>query len=422
MTQANTITPFWNRIPKFFLYGLYPYPLVLAALIMLAAVFFGGPLFNFVLYVIAIKYSAVILQHTAEGELSPPKPTWEVINENYQLPFKLFFVFAIFEYGVGSLAYSLNEFFYYLITFISSLLPPAIVIALMVTEEIGYALNPLNWFSIALRIGWPYLIMVVFLFLFSSAQGEFASILFSFLPDKLIWPLWMAISTYFMMVGFHLMGYVVLQYHEALGMEAPEALQSTDKDIPRRNSDITSPLLEKFIAEGNVAAAVAEMASLMEEHPQDMELKRRIYVYLRSNGQLENLLRFAPHYFDLLCAENRFADAASVYLDSQQTGQPFQPKSTSCYVPIMQELRRRRAAKQAVQLAQGFHKRFPNDPQTPTVYLEMAKILSEELQRDDLAKQALQYLLKHFAGHALEPQINQYMGFLEQLSGTSPAS
>lgn len=422
MNAGTAITPFWNRIPKFFLYGLYPYPLSLAVVIMLAAFVFGGPLFNFVLYVLAIKYAAVVLQHTADGELTPPKPTLEVINENYQLPFKLFFVLAVFDYGIGHLASSLNEFFFYVTMFISSLLPPAIIIAIMITEEVGYALNPLNWFSIAYRIGWPYLIMVVFLFLFSSVQGEFAYMLFSFLPDKLIWPMWMAISTYFMMVGFHLMGYVVLQYHDKLGMESPEVLHEMGNDAPQPNSSITSPLLEKFVAEGNVPAAVAEMASLMEEHPQDMELKRRIYVYLKSNGQLDNLSRYAPNYFEHLCIHNRFADAAAVYQESLERDQPFSPKSPSHYVPVMQELRRRRAAKQAVLLAQGFHKRFSNEPLTPSIYLEMAKILSEDMQRDDLARQALQYLLRSFPEHPLIPEIQLYLGILEQLPGTSPAN
>jgi tetratricopeptide (TPR) repeat protein len=422
MNSGITITPFWNRIPKFFLYGLYPYPLSLAVIIMLAAFFFGGPLFNFVLYVAAIKYAAVVLQHTADGELTPPKPTLEVINENYQLPFKLFFVLAVFDYGIGHLAASLNEFFYLLTMFASSLLPPAIIIAIMITEEVGYALNPLNWFSIAYRIGWPYLIMVVFLFMFSSVQGEFTYILFSFLPDKLIWPLWMAISTYFMMVGFHLMGYVVLQYHEQLGMESPELKHEDGENVPSSNSHITSPLLEKFIAEGNVAAAVAEMASLMEEHPEDMELRRRIYVYLKSNGQRDNLSRYAPDYFELLCTKKRFADAAAVYQESVEQDQSFSPKSPSHYVPVMQELRRRRAAKHAIQLARGFHKRFTNEPLTVSIYLEMARILSEDMQRDDLARQALQYLVRSFPEHPLIPEIQQYLSILDQLPGTSPAN
>ncbi len=422
MPQHNAITPFWNRIPKFFLYGLRPYPLLLAAAIMIAAHFFGGPLFSLVLYVIAIKYSAVVLQHTVDGELLPPRPTLEVINENYQLPFKLFFVFFIFEYGIGSLVSSLNAFLAYPVIFVASLLPPAIIIAMMVTEEIGFALNPLNWFSIATRIGWPYLIMVLFLFMFSSAQEEFAYFVMSFIPDRFIWPLWMAISTYFMIVGFHLMGYVVLQYREKLGMEPTETLHNGDENTPSTNSVITSPLLERFIEEGNVQAAVAEMASLMQEHPQDMELRRRIYVYLKSNGQLDNLSRYAPNYFELLCAQNRFTDATTIYLESQERGQPFSPESTAYFLPIMQELRRRRAANHAVKLAQRLHKRFPDDPQIPVIYLEMAKILSEELQRDDLAKQTLHYLLKSYPAHAMQPQIRQYMDFLGQLPDTSSAS
>ena len=412
------ITPFWNRIPKFFLYGLHPHILILAAALAGANYLIGGPLVDLVLYVVAIKYAAEILKHTAEGELRPPRITVETINENLELPFKLFVVFLCYFYLIAHFIDSVSPLLALPIYIISLLLLPAVVISLIITEEIGYALNPLNWINIPLRIGWPYLVMVVFLFLLDSIHYTFSDLVGSKLSRNLIEPFWLAVYTYFMAVIFHLMGYVVMQYHEELGAEAP-AGATTDRDNKADDAH-TTPLLRRFIEEGNVPAAIAEFSSLLEANPEDLELRRKIYVYLRSNGQNDYLKRYVPQYSSLLMRNKRYTEAATLFIEAHERSEPCYPTLADDYLPLMVELRRRRASKQAVLLAQGFHKRFPEDANTPGLYLEMAKVLSEELQRDDLATQALQYLLRHFPEHPLLPQVKQYLALLSQMQG-SPA-
>ena len=79
--HGNEIPPFWSRIPAFFLYGLKPVPLLLAAgagiLIYLTNSFW----ISLILYAVAVKYSMTSLQHTLRGELSPPPLSGPVINQ-----------------------------------------------------------------------------------------------------------------------------------------------------------------------------------------------------------------------------------------------------------------------------------------------------------------------------------------------------
>lgn len=417
MDRTIRITPFWNRIPHFFLYGFHPYVLILAGVLLVTSYLIGGALLNFLFYVVSVKYAAEALQHTMDGELTPPVLNMQIINDNYQLPFKLFVVFLCYFFFIGFLTSSDSLFITVPVYIIGQLLIPAVTISLVVTEEIGYSLNPANWFKIAFSIGWPYLIMVLFLFLFNIIDYEFTDLVATNFPGNLIAPILLALNTYFMVVAFHLMGYVVMQYHEELGGDTPTALNEDESSA--KTYTHTTPLLERFIEEGNVAAAIAELSSLIEQEPQDIELQRRMYVYLRSNAQHDTLQTYTPEYFSMLCQQQRFVDAANVYLESMQRGEAFNPTTPEHYLPVLRELRRKRANKQAVLLAQGFHKRFPENQHTPELYLEMAKVLSEDLQRDDLAQQALHFVLKSFSGHSLIPQVKQYLEVVTALQSTA---
>jgi hypothetical protein len=418
MHSAAKITPFWNRIPSFFLYGLRPNALILVGVLFAASYVFGGPLINLVYYVVIIKYASVALQHTVEGHLSPPALSVEVINENFELPFKLFIVYLCYFYAFSHILGVIPSLLAIPLLVVAILLLPAVVISLVVTEEIGHALNPLNWMKIAFSIGWPYLIMFLFLMLFGLVKAEVFATFGSRISLNLMIPFWLAVDAYFTFVMFHLMGYVAMQYHEELGGETPDGLSSGAQD----EDEFASPRLQRFIDEGNITAAMGELSSLIQDNPQDLELRRRLYVFLLSNGESERLQRYAPHYFGMLMEQKRYDDAATVYHDSLERGDAFTPETASHYLAIMQVLRRRRMCKQAILLAQGFHKRFPGDPHTPAVYLEMAKILSEDLQRDELAKNTLAFLLKGFPEDVLIPEVKQYLGILSNLTSPAPAN
>jgi hypothetical protein len=398
--------------------------LILAVIIMVASYYLGGGIFNLLFYAVIIKYAAEALRHTMDGDLTPPKLSAEVINENYELPFKLLIVIFCYYFVTDRIVDQSSSFAMAMtIAIFFEILIPAIVASLIITDEIGYALNPVNWFTIPLRIGWGYLVMVIFLTLFNFIEYFFTGVIASHISRDLVGPLWMAIDTSFTVIMFHLMGYVVMQYHEQLGYEAPSIDEGDSKqgEPSASGSTLTTPLLERFMEEGNVAAALAELSSLIQENPQDLELRRRMYNYMRASGEHERLKQYAPHYFGMLADHGRFSDATTVYLDSQQREEAFQPTKAFHYLPVLQELRRRGAGKKAVLLAQGFHKRFPDDPNTPALYLEMSQILSEELQRDDLAQQALRFILQKFPGHEVIPDVKQYLDVIIKLQQQSSA-
>ncbi|MGD8909231.1 MAG: hypothetical protein PVI92_07765, partial [Chromatiales bacterium] len=86
---------------------------------------------------------------------------------------------------------------------------------------------------------------------------------------------------------------------------------------------------------------------------------------------------------------------------------------------MLENLKQRRHFKEAVALTKDFHKRFPANDLTPGLYLALAKLFSEDMQRDDLAMKLLNFLLNHFQTHELIPEVRQYLRLIENLSPSS---
>ncbi len=417
MDGTFTITPFWNRIPKIFQYGLHKYPLLLTAIIFFASLLFGGPFVNIILLIVAIKYGVEVLKSTMEGDFTPPRITYETINNNFGLALKLIFVFFLYGFLLSGISSGLGLWLGIPIYIAGILLIPAVVISFVVSEEISYSLNPTNLWHIASSIGWPYLIMTLFLSFIDGMNTQVIGFVVELFPDTLVAPLFVALNVFFTVVMFHLLGYVVLQYHQQLGGYTP-AMLADNEDIKRGDPYLT-PQLKALLDENNVEGSINELSSIIDNHPQQLEPRRRLYVCLKLNGQNDKLRDYAPRYFNRLAEQGRFSDAATVYLESSQRGYPFMPDDPSDYLPVMRELKRRHAAKQAVALAQGFHKRFPGNAHIPEVYLALAQILSEEMQRDDLAQQALHFVLNNFPDHPLAPLVRNHLTVLTNLQGAT---
>lgn len=57
----------------------------------------------------------------------------------------------------------------------------------------------------------------------------------------------------------------------------------------------------------------------------------------------------------------------------------------------------------------GFHKSFPGSNEVVDAYILGAKICCEDLERDDLAKKLLEYVLKKHPSHPRAIEANQYL-------------
>ena len=412
-----TIQPFWQRIPRFFAYGLHWRTLTLAGGLALLNIFLLKGLFVIVLYAVTIRYAMAALEHTAAGELSPPPFQGETLTHGYELPFKLFVILLLYVFLLGWVAGNFGEFLADALYLIGSLLFPALIMMLVLSESLLTALNPLSWFSLARAIGWPYLALFGMWMSVGMAQDTASSLLLAGLPKDLLIPFWLAVNTVFSVIGFHMMGYVLLQYHREIG----DPLATGTRLAEQAPDDaLRSPLFEQLLADGKIEAAAAEMMDRVRQRPADLELRRMAHNFLLSHGQDQLLVDNARGLMDELLAAGKVGPAAELFSDCLKRGQNCQPGSPMHHLALVRQLRAMGRAKDAVKLGNGFHKRYPASDDAPALYLEVAAALSEDLQRDDLAQQLLDFVLQRYPQHQRTPEVRSYRDILTRL-GDQPA-
>ncbi|MGD8547863.1 MAG: B-box zinc finger protein, partial [Thiohalophilus sp.] len=170
---GNLIQPFWQRIPRFFLYPAHTGPLLfvlaLSALSALVSESLVGMLFILMINVVFLKYAFVVLEDTAMGFLKPRPITRKVISDEIELPFKqLFLIFFIATINLKVLEYFGGGPFL-MIAIVSIMLFPASIMVLAVEHSFFMAVNPLMLLVTIKRIGPSYFIMCFFLALLLSS-------------------------------------------------------------------------------------------------------------------------------------------------------------------------------------------------------------------------------------------------------------
>jgi hypothetical protein len=402
------ITPFWSRIPAFFLYGLKPVPLVLAVLSGLLIYLTSSFWILLILYAVAVKYSMAALQHTMRGELSPPPLYADVIIQGYELPLALFFILLLYVLALGSIAGSVSPLLALLMWLLGIFLFPALIMCLGISESFTFSANPIHWMALVKSIGWPYLALYGLYLSLGGAQATIEYFVLDKVSEGIRGSAWMVINTIFMIISFHLMGYVLLQYHRELQLQPPAG--EVD-DEPH-----STPLLEKFIQEGNTAAAIEELICLVKDHPDDLDLKKKLHNYAMLNQEFTVVGKYAPSYMRMLTQSGNQAGVAQLFIDCQKAGIACFPDRPDCYLPVFEILKQRGQFKDAVTFTKNFHKRFPENELTPALYLELAKLFSENMQRDDLSKKLLLFILDRFRSHEKIPEVQQYLRLITSLS------
>ncbi len=399
------ITPFWNRMPRFFLYPLtIPAILVLFVLAFLngflldlAATGTGGmvlaALVSFVAGLFSIKYGYDILERTAHGQLHPPALNREVLLEGYELPFKqiaVFIVVAAVAMGLFMLWPPLA--FVHLALFL--LLLPAIVMTLAIERSLSAALNPGRLFSMAYRIGWPYLAVLALVVLLNGGSATVLGLFGQGLPNAALAFVNAFAQNFFWFVIMNLMGYLIYQYHGRVGFE-PEAVAGQDDGW----GELLEPVQENIDA-GHYDTASEQLGHLMREYPDhEIALRQRRHQLLRLADRESAMVQNAGSLMAQLIDANRIREATEVYIDLTDIDPDLRPGREGDYEPLMHMLVQRGEYKRAVRMANGFHKAFPDSDAVPPLYLEVARLFSERLGQPEKARGIADFLLKHFPEH-----------------------
>jgi hypothetical protein len=423
VSATNFITPFWKRIPKFFLFPMQPRPLIfmgVAAVLVSLLPLFGiaGKLLALVLFMAYMSYALHVLERTANGELDPAEVNADMFGKGLGLPLKQVVVLFILFLAIYAVRQSLGPFAAYITYIVVMLSLPASIMLLVMEDSLVSAVNPFMIVDTIKSIGMPYLVLYVFLLLLGSTHEVLSQFVasgggFWFLPVQIF------LYFYFTLVMYNMMGYVVFQYHEPLDFAVRMDVHESHGATAGRAATPAPGLptdVEVLIKEGRVEEAVDALGRKVAQSGADLDMRDRYHDLLKRAGQSDAMARHGREHLNLLLAAGKTARAAQVFVDCFAVDPEIRPNDPDRYYELTSVLAARGAAREAVALSRNFHKTFAGHRDIPRLYLLVAKVLTEQLNAEQQAARILDFLQASYAGHPLGAEIRQYADLVRSLS------
>lgn len=420
----NIIDPFWKHLPKIFAYpfsSLHPIALIIS-LSILISLFMGPGLFNLlirgVIFLIVLKYSFETLKSTASGDLRPPKINSKTLSDDIDLVVKQYVLYYVIFMVAGWIYVSVSPFLSATFRLVALFFAPSMVILLVTTNRLFHALNPLLFFSITYRIGWGYVVMYLFLLLLGGAPSVAAHFIFKLLPQSLHAFLISMATSYYTIISYHLMGYVILQYHEDIGYKIePEDFKEQASDntesVQTDSGAIILKEINPLIQEGKYDDAIAVIKQRTSTSGiENIELSERYYSLLKMTNQKLKMSDYGISHLDLVIKANQKMEAFDIYSECKKIDSRFLPTAISLF-KIGNWLNETGKFKEAVRVFNRLIKAYPDNSLVPKSYFRAAQIFNDRMMNPEKAAKILKVLIKKYPGHEIVPQIENYLSSMK---------
>ena len=384
------IEPFWNRFPYFFTFPasprMLPATIGLSLAVALSPFTLMGALLSLLATLVFLRVAYGVLELQVDGQIDPPRLDDPVFRDGYSLPTKQWIVLLILIGLVYSAYRYLGPTAAVIVGIIVTLAIPASVIVLASTHRVLAAANPVMLVRMMIAIGFPYLAVFVLLLLLNGASVTAAGWFQAHLPGLLGEWIVGFIGFHYTLSMFVLMGYMVYQYHERLGLtpSGPEGSKP-----PPENSGWSR--YRRFMEEENYPAATEALQALMEDEPNNLEYPQLMHRLLRLTADPATVGQQAATLLDRLVSAGKVAQAAEIMEESWPEDEPLHPVEPETHLPLAQVLRQRQSHRQALGLISGFHRRHPGHIDTAELYLLAAQIYAEDQGNDAAARKILDF-------------------------------
>ena len=405
---VTTFTPFWRRLPQFFLYPMQTGSMmriagysVFGGISMFIPATFGGIL-RLVLWIVFLKYAFLVMERTANGQFDEPNDVNGQEEGDVAQVVRQFGLFIIFGVLFGLLAAMFGKAGYALGWLLMNVLPPAGIMIIAVTRSFWQALNPAQIFFYIKTIGSPYLALC-FILLSMTGSGQWLQVfLYRHMDSWLALPLLYFVEFYFALITYHMMGYAIYQYHEKLGVHADVSFEEAEAKLsPGKVADPVLAKLGSLVANGQQDEAIELLREELRTRWENNDLHERYQKLLMASGKQAAALNHGREFINKLVTEKRLFQALDLCEQCLKIDPEFLQQDSNHVYELAAAANMGKRQHLAIDLMRRFDRRYPDHPHIPSVYLLSAKILSEHFQMNKEAMQILQGLQAKFPEHAL---------------------
>jgi len=383
--------PFWSRVRAITFYPLQGaafWSLLALTLCTLLGVVPGvGWILSLVTWLAVYRYAFEILRHTANGHPGAPEYALELGDGAV---IRLFALSLLVIAGLIAVAILTRSVGMLLLTIgVIALMQPGMVISLALDGSLRRALNPLVPLDLALRIGWPYLAAFCLLFVIQISTMLAGKWLRAYLPPEVSSLAFNFVAIWGLFSTFHLLGYLVYQYHEVLGFE-PEALQDT------RRADPDQRLLDEaegHVRDGHPREAREALRGAIKGRAVSLGVHELYQRLLRKEGPSPELHDHAQQYISRLIAEKQERRALSLLREMLETDPDFTPAQLEQAIALADRARMTGQHQLTVDALRAMVRKWPRHEASAQWALDAALLLAERYGRDEEARALLETAL-----------------------------
>lgn len=407
--------PFWSRtraIALFPLQGAALWSLIALTLCSALTILPGiGGILSLIIGLATYRYAFEILRHTANGHPGAPEYGLGLDDGAIWRMFVLFILAAVlvgfvagFTRSVGMTVMAVGAVM---------LLLPGSVISLAMDGSLRRALNPAVPLGLATRIGWPYLAAFGLLFVISISSLMAAGWLNQYLPPLVSRLAANFMTTWGLFSVFHLLGYLVFQYHEVLGFE-PEALQQEARHDPdQRLLDEA----EGLVRDGHTANALESLRGAVRSRAVSLAVHELYQRLLRQGSRPDELREHSRQYISRLIAEKQDRRALAVLREALDQDPDFVPAQMEQAVALVERARLGGQHQLSADALRAMLRAWPRAAQAGQWSLDLALLLAERFGDDAQARAILVEALQRCEDEEQRRRLQAAQAALENLAG-----
>ncbi len=237
---------------------------------------------------------------------------------------------------------------------------PANLIQFAISEDMLAALNPVNTLRLIVTLALPYGVLIALLLvMFGSVSVIHQLIGFEFSLVTL--SLQSMVSNYYLVVVFHIMGYMLFQYQGRLGYSAREH----SHEEGRSKEAVTLAYLDLLLKEGRYEKLLNSYEKAMEQFPTSKALYSRYFEFLVQAKNPRWLGGFAERYLRFLHHHGHSETLEQAYSTILTISPGFRPENPDLRLALARSCHRKDDARGVIRLINGMQRHHPDYPQLP---------------------------------------------------------
>ncbi|NVK21163.1 MAG: hypothetical protein HWD86_01475 [Kangiellaceae bacterium] len=401
---SDKVEPFWNKLGEF---NKYPFQEAALKFLMTFAViaFVLGLIISFIpfwiikfvltltIISIGIGYVFKVLTKVARGNFAAPTYDEAISFNSDEMTVKvigLYLGLVVAGFVAISMFAEIGVIIY---TLFLGFAMPAMIIILAMDKHVSSALNPVEIARTIHGIGWPYLLLTVFVYLIGLGL-EFAQDTLTFwLPEALSFALTYVALAFFHIIMFAMLGYVVYQYHAELGYGIDVETLVTNQNIQDIEELRQLAHSDVYIHEGRFDDAQAVLYQVAKSVKyQAQALERLIRLNMARQDRVATI-KAARAYYDNINLDQHAVQALELYKAIHQFEPRFKPMNAKARAVLISSLRSRTQQELVEHFSSDLWEKFPQDPMLAKALLAQAKYYAEIIGDDDKAIVILTKLL-----------------------------